>query len=126
MPFISRKHLALVRLSNLSIRIETGRFERPRIDEYLRLCQIGCEEPSVEDEYHIIFKCTVYNNLRFSWFNKLKTPNDFSNLGPSEKLKVVLNWPENVKCTAQFLINMCNVRSKILHKKNVNDPEVLF
>ena len=29
MPFICHKYLALTRLSNLSIRIETGRFERP-------------------------------------------------------------------------------------------------
>jgi len=80
MSFISRKHLALVRLSNLLIKIETGRFERPRIDEKLRVCQIGCDEASVENEYHLIFKCTVYNNIRFAWPNKSKTPNNFLNL----------------------------------------------
>ena len=126
MSFISRKHLALVRLSNLSIRIETGRFERSRIEENFRVCQIGCEEDSVENEYHWIFKCTVYNNIRFAWLSELKTPNNFLNLGAAEKLNVVLNWPDNVKCTAQYLIDICNVRSKIIHKKNVNDPELLF
>ena len=73
-----------------------------------------------------IFKCTVYNNIRFAWLNKLKTPNNFLNLGAAEKIKVVLNWPENVKCTAQYLIDICNVRSKIIHKKTENDPELLF
>ena len=126
MSFISRKHLALVRLSNLSIRIETGRFERPRIEENFRVCQIGCEEDSVENEYHLIFKYTVYNNIRFAWLSKLKTPTNFLNLGTAEKLNVVLNWPESVKCTAQYLIDICNVRSIIIHNKNVNDPELLF
>ena len=31
-----------------------------------------------------------------------------------EKLKVVLSAPENVKVTAQFLVKICNVRSKKL------------
>ena len=39
MSFICRKHLALTRLSNLPIRIETARYERPRIEANLRLCQ---------------------------------------------------------------------------------------
>ena len=122
MPFICRKYLALTRLSNLPIRIETGRFERPKLDSNLRFCQVGCEGLFVEDEFHILFTCNLYNHLRFSWFNKIKKPEYFLDMQPIEKLKVVLDSPENVKTTAQFLIDICNARSKILFKKAASNP----
>ena len=61
MPFICRKYLALTSLSNLPIRIETACYERPKIDANLRFCQVGCDSFCVEDEYHILFSCTLYN-----------------------------------------------------------------
>ena len=118
MPFVCRKYLALTRLSNLPIRIETARYERPKIDASLRICQVGCENLSVEDEFHISFSCKMYNHLRFSWFNKITIPENFPDLQPTEKLKLVLNSPENVKITAQFLIDISSARSLILNKRN--------
>ena len=115
MSFLCRKYLALTRLSNLPIRIETGRYERPQVDAALRYCQVGCENLVVEDEYHVLFTCSMYNNLRIAWLNKLKMPENFENCLKYEKLKIVLTWPENVKVTAQFLIDICNLRSKMLH-----------
>jgi hypothetical protein len=115
MAFIRRKYLALIRLSNLAIRIETGRYERPRIEENFRLCQVCLDGVSIEHEYHVIFQCTSYNNIRMSWLSKIKTPENFCDLVTAEKLKVVLNWPENVKLTAQFLIDAFNKRSKIVN-----------
>ena len=49
------------------------------------------------------------------WLSKIKTPENFCDLLTAEKLKVVLNWPENVKLTAQFLIDAFNKRSKIVN-----------
>ena len=77
MPFVCRKYLALTRLSNLQIRIETARFERPKIDANFRFCQVGCGGLFVEDEYHILFICNMYNHLRFSWLSKIKHLNIF-------------------------------------------------
>ena len=114
MPFICRKYLALTRLSNLSIRIETGRFERPRINENLRFCPACVDGTSVENEHHVIFKCSVYSDLRTVWFRKIKVPDNFSELVSAEQLKLVLNSPENVKVTAQFILDAYNMRSKIV------------
>ena len=50
-----------------------------------------------------------------SWLSKIKTPENFCDLVTAEKFKVVLNWPENVKLTAQFLIDIFNKRSKIVN-----------
>ena len=86
----------------------------------MRLCQSGCNSIAIEDEFHVIFYCSMYNNLRIAWLNKIVTPPNFFNLENNEKLKIVLNSPENVKATAQFLIDICNVRSKLLFKKSAN------
>ena len=126
MPFVARKFLALTRLSNLPIRIETARYERPKIDANLRFCQVGCGGLSVGDEFHILFSCNMYNHLRFSWLNKIKKPENFLGMQPIEKLKVVLDSPENVKVTAQFLIDQCNVRSKILFSKAADNPGPIY
>ena len=50
-----------------------------------------------------------------SWLSKIKTPENFCNLVIAEKFKVVLNWPENVRLTAKFLIDVFNKRSKIVN-----------
>ena len=116
MPFICRKFLALTRLSNLSIRIETGRFERPKIDANLRFCPSCLDGVSIENEFHVIFQCVIYDDLRSIWLRKLKIPENFAEIDASEKLKLVLNAPENIKITAQFIIDAFNVRSKIVNK----------
>ncbi len=56
-----RSTLAQFRLGILPIRIETGRFlgERPEF----RLC-IYCEKGAIEDEYHLLFDCDRYKEIR--------------------------------------------------------------
>ena len=116
MSFISRKFLALTRLSNLSIRLETGRFERPKLPEHQRLCPTCLDGVSVETEFHLIFQCSAYNDLRQKWLGKINTPENFRNLEVCQKFKIVLNEAENVKLTAQFIIDAFNVRSKIVNR----------
>ena len=122
MPFIYRKYLALTYLSNLPIRIETGRYERPKIDANLRVCQVGCDSFCIEDEYHVLFSCTMYNNMRITWLGKIKKPENFQHLPATQKLKIVLDSPLNVKITAQYLVDISNLRSKILTKKTARIP----
>ena len=44
-------------LSNLAIRIKTG---RPKIDARQQYCSACHDGVSVEDEYHLIFQCIHY------------------------------------------------------------------
>ena len=104
MSFILRKYLALARLSNLAIRMETGRFERK------------CKENLIENESHLIFQCETYHNLRQNWLSKVVLPQNFQELEASQKLKIVLNDSKNVKITAQFILDAYNVRSKIVNR----------
>ena len=116
MSFLVRKFLALTRLSNLGIRLETGRYERPRLEEHLRLCPACLDRVSVENEIHVLFFCRIYEELRQAWLQKLVKPENFMQLEACEKLKIVLNEANNVKATGQFIIDLYDVRSKIVNK----------
>ena len=123
LTFLQKKHLAKIRLGSLEIRIESGRFSRPRLEIYQRLCLVCRDsnvslglEPCVETEFHFVFICSKYNTLRNSWLENLVKPENFVNLDEGSKLGIVLNLPENVKSTAQFIISAYNMRSKLLYK----------
>ena len=82
----------------------------------LRFCPACNVNESIEDEFHFIFQCVAYNDLRAIWLSKLKLPENFLDLQTPEKLKIVLNKAENVKLTAQFILDAYNYRSKIVKK----------
>ena len=66
------------------IRLETGRFEGLPVES--RLCPF-CRV--VEDESHVLLKCTLYNDIRNVLFSKATSlfP-DFNTLVDDEKLKL--------------------------------------
>ena len=94
MSFICRKYLALTRLSNLSIRIETGRYERPKLALNLRYCPACNDRAAIEDEFHLIFQCASYNEIRISWLSKLQLPENFHLLENSD----IYNFCRYYKC----------------------------
>ena len=123
LSFIHKKIIAKIRLGSLELRIESGRFSRPRLQVHERVCllcrdtnQADGQEPRVETEFHFIFTCSHYNTLRLSWMEGLVKPGDFDGLSDGEKLSVALNNAENVKSTAQFITRAYSMRSKVLNK----------
>lgn len=59
-----RVAFARFRCSSHQLRIETGRFKNEVRSD--RLCLV-CNQPYVEDEYHFLLVCNVYDNLRFMY-----------------------------------------------------------
>ena len=123
LSFLQKKIIAKIRLGSLELRIESGRFSRPRLQVHERVCllcrdtnQADGQEPSVETEFHFIFICSHYNTLRLSWIESLVKPENFDGLSEGEKLSVVLNDAENVKSTAQFITRAYSMRSKVINK----------
>ena len=55
--------LTKLRISAHSLRIQTGRYSRDRVDRNLRYCLI-CNANEIEDEFHFILMCPAYENLR--------------------------------------------------------------
>jgi hypothetical protein len=63
---VSRKlriALTKLRISAHNLRIQTGRYSRERVERNLRYCLI-CNTNEIEDEFHFVFKCPAYENLR--------------------------------------------------------------
>ena len=125
LSFFQRKHIARLRLGALQIRIESGRYARPRLEITERICPICSArriqqglDPEVETEVHFVFFCDQYHMLREKLFSSLKKPNDFEMLEDAVKLKIVLNMPENCKQTAQFIADAYSMRSKLINRSS--------
>lgn len=111
LSFLERKTISKTRLGILPIRLETARYVRPKLPEAERLCY--CNSGEIESECHVLFNCEKYNQLRQIWFSKLSKPEEFIDLSDQDKLKIAFNEPTNVKCTAQYLIDMLDLRRLI-------------
>ena len=51
------------RISSHNLRIETGRYSRPKTPENERIC-IYCTSQAIESESHFLLNCNLYNNER--------------------------------------------------------------
>ena len=109
LSFVERRMISKLRLGILPIRIETARYLRPILPENQRICY--CNSGEVESEYYVLFTCPIYNNLREAWMKKLTIPGNFRYLPKQDQLNLVLNKPENVKHTAQYLVSLMDLRS---------------
>ena len=117
--------LAKIRLGCLPLRLETGRYNIPRLKEEDRTCLV-CKpknrlvetEPvmqqPVESEIHFLFNCAGYRTERMLWLQQLKLPEGFENFSDEEKLKTVLNEPSNVKATSQYIAKAFNLRGQLI------------
>ena len=109
LTFIERKTLSKLRLGVLPLRIETARFTRPVLPESQRFCY--CNSGEIETEYHLLFECQKYSGEREAWFVKMNIPQNFSNLPAKNQLQLVLNEPDSVRHTAQYLVKVMDSRS---------------
>ena len=125
LTFHQHRMMAKTRLGCLPIRLETARYSIPRLPESERNCLV-CKNSSfyptnnpnlyhIESEIHYLFICNAYNVDRNEWLRKMNLPPDFDSLTIECKLKIVLNDPNNVKLTSQFITTAYNIRSKILN-----------
>ena len=122
LTFIQKKYLSKLRLGSLELKIETGRYSRPRLEISERICPICVEsklrdglEPEIETEIHFLFFCEMYKSLRERWNQTLSKPENFENVDETTKLKLVLNDHITVKATAQFIVDAFNMRRQMLN-----------
>ena len=93
----------------LGLRIETGRYERPRRLPEERICT-QCNLGATEDESHFILHCPRHTLLRNNLLSNVSLE-EFTNLNEYEKLKFLLNDPSIVKQSAQFIVNAFDNRA---------------
>ena len=68
---VLRRNYTKFRISNHNLMIEHGRYGKPKIPRENRLCLI-CNSGHVENENHLIFECSYYNELRERLFEDIK------------------------------------------------------
>ena len=90
------------RLSNYDLAIETGRYERPKVDRDQRVCRTCLVR---EDEEHVFFACPLYTTIRTDH------PNIFSEMS---SVRSILN-----PSTTDMIYETANVLFQIekIHKK---------
>ena len=98
----------------MALRIETGRYENPKLPEEQRVCLI-CGQNTVENEIHFLIYCPVYEEKRTELFNSIERL-DFPNMTDTQKIQYLTSDEHMVKKTAQFIVDSWNIRSKIKNR----------
>ena len=97
LPPRHRSAFSKFRFGVAPIRIETGRYEGLSIDE--RLCPF-CD--NVENEYHVLFNCTVYSDIREHLFNHAIVCNNmFPTLSDNDKFNFLFSTSCMIRACAK-------------------------
>ncbi len=99
LSFMNRKHAC--RCGILPLEIETGRWQNKPVEE--RICKI-CESGEAENEFHFIFSCTLYNNIRATFLQNIGNiiPN-IMELNKVSQIKTFMS--KNLRILYVFLLN---------------------
>ena len=107
-----RSIFAQFRAGILPLQVEIGRYRNIPLEE--RLCTL-CDACEVEDEFHFLLKCSRYEDLRKSLFEKaLLSETSFLNLQDFEKFVYLNNNCQ--KDTIIFLQKAMRIRSTCLYR----------
>ena len=86
------------------MRVETGRHTVPKTPENLRICSF-CHSDEVENEYHFLFSCTFYEEIRKKIFLEIHEKySHFNSLDNTSKILFLFNSVDPFICrsTAAF------------------------
>ena len=111
---VSKMHIPQIRCGVLpiSLHIETGRYRNLKVEE--RLCKV-CDSQSVENEFHFIFDCKAYSQLRLMFYNWIimHYPNFFI-MSQAERLKVMLTDKRVILKSGLYIQNCFLLRTSKL------------
>ena len=109
LSYIQRKYMAKLRLGILQLRIESGCYERPHLKACYRICK-QCMLGEVENEEHFMLKCPKHSFRRNLLFTGIKNLDSFNCMNNLDKVKFLLNDPDIVKSSSQFIIDSFHAR----------------
>lgn len=84
---VQLRHLAQLRTGSHRLRVETGRWERPRLPRQERTC-LRCGSGNVDDEYHLVFDCPAMQELREQHAGLFAASEDLRSFLEQESLQV--------------------------------------
>ena len=107
---IERSYMCQLRLGILPIAIEVGRYKSIPLNE--RLCTL-CDENVVEDEMHVLFKCSKYEEERRQWYENIDVEVDNENIIDECLLQYIFTFPRK---TAKFICEIMEKRKTFLYR----------
>lgn len=96
-----RRALTKLRISDHSLEIERGRYNKTYVSPEQRLCPC-CKQ--MEDEKHFLIECKLYKEKRQTLFHKIKTQSFFSLINPKKN---------NAKIVAKYIYECLEIRKQI-------------
>jgi hypothetical protein len=111
----NRKEFTKLRISSHQLRIERGRYTRPRktpVED--RLCTL-CNNGDVETERHYILTCSQFNDERTTLYGQLNSFTDFSALTADQKFIFIMSYNEGDSEVLKYILEFIN-RSHAVRK----------
>ncbi len=108
LPKYERSLISQLRLGVLPLRIETGRYQN--LIEAERICEV-CDSNQVENEYHFLFECDLYNNERSIMETAMRA--NFNELSVTDKFNLVFLHPYSL---GRYMAKSFNIRKSKLYK----------
>ncbi len=110
----SRSAFSKIRISAHCLRIEKGRYSIPKILPEDRICQV-CDMHEIEDEYHFIMRCKLYECERKKLLSSLSDFLDIDNLPPDQLFITLMSSQEYdiVKTIVQFTSTAYEIRNNV-------------
>ncbi len=113
LPRTHRSAFAKFRCGVAPLRLETGRYEQLPIND--RRCPFCPSQ--VEDEYHALFNCSVYSDLRTTLYEKACFIEPlFANMTEDAKFVFLFSNSHIIRVCAKTLYCILNRRSALLYK----------
>ena len=110
---MERSYIAQVRLGILQIAIETGRFKSIPVEKRLFIL---CNTGKIEDEFHVLFECKVYELIRKVWLHKINLIYDNTvDLSINDKqlyLNHIFQYP---RITAKYIVQLMKHRDSVIY-----------
>ena len=100
--------MAKLRLGVLPLRVESGRYELPKVDHKNRICR-QCTLEEVENEEHFLLRCTKHSTKRIALLSEINSAY-WEQWDSKQKLIHLLNNPLSIKATAKFILDSFNAR----------------
>ena len=108
-----RRELTKLRISDHCLEIEKGRHAKPYKKPEERICP-NCTPHCIEDEYHFLTKCTLYDDLREKLAKEMedKTNTRIKFLSDHYKFLTLINpAPKLQKIVAKYIRNCFEIRN---------------
>ena len=106
------------RTSNHSLFIETGRYCRPILPREKRICKF-CKNDEKKDKVHLLFKCSLYADLREVFFQKIARVMDFN---PDDQFNALNMLTSTNRISKIHIANY--IHKRLLRRKVVIEMEI--